>query len=97
MMVFYTPEAEQDVSDIYDWYESQRDGLGEVFLAYLGGLTKQLSIYPERWRVIYNGTRKAILRRFPYSVYYRLGSDRTILIVAVLHDRRDPDYVQDRI
>ena len=29
------PEAEQDISNAYDWYEQQRPGLGEEFLSCL--------------------------------------------------------------
>ena len=35
------PEAELDIAEGYDWYESRRMGLGEDFLSSLGPVTKQ--------------------------------------------------------
>ncbi len=31
--IIIRPEAEQDLSDAFDWYEDKRDGLGNDFLA----------------------------------------------------------------
>lgn len=49
---------------------------------------------PERYPAV-DDTRRYLLRRFPYSVIYRIG-DQGIEIVAVAHGRRRPDYWRHR-
>ena len=97
MTVIYLPESEQDLKEIFEWYEEQQEGLGETFLMAVGGMTNHLRSYPERWRVVVGNTRKALMRRFPYSVYYNLKDEETILIVAIIHEKRHPDYVIKRL
>jgi hypothetical protein len=46
---------------------------------------------PERWPVHLHGTRKFLLRRFPYSVVYRI-TERELQVIAVAHGRRRPGY-----
>jgi hypothetical protein len=46
---------------------------------------------PERWPAYLKGTQRLRLRRFPYSVVYRVEI-RSVLVVAVAHERRQPGY-----
>jgi hypothetical protein len=50
---------------------------------------------PEAWPPFEFDTRRYLLRRFPFSVVYRVES-RRILIVAVVHARRRPAYWKSR-
>jgi plasmid stabilization system protein ParE len=38
-----------------------------------------------------HGTRRLVLQRFPYNVFYRVGAE-AIVIVAVAHQKRRPAY-----
>lgn len=42
------------------------------------------------------GTRRVLLRRFPYMVIYRALEDR-VLVVAFAHAKRRPAYWTDRV
>lgn len=59
------PEAEPDIIEAYDWYETHRVGLGEEFLnstdACMAQIRRQPAIYP----VVYEAYRRALIRRFP--------------------------------
>ena len=46
--------------------------------------------HPEMYPVVYKNFRRALLRRFPYSVFYVLDGT-TILIVGVVHQARDEE------
>ena len=46
---------------------------------------------PLRYPVAEHGTRRLVLRRFPYNVFYRVGTEE-IVIVAVAHQKRHPGY-----
>jgi plasmid stabilization system protein ParE len=43
-----------------------------------------------------NGIRRALLRRFPYSVLYRILDDGTVRILAIRHHKRHPDFGFER-
>ena len=78
-----------------DWYNRQRDGLGDGFVEAVRDLVNQIKNAPERFAVSFRNVRRAKTRRFPYIVYYRLFDDR-IEIIGVLHASRDPRVWQSR-
>jgi len=91
----FRPAAAADVEDAYRWYEYQRAGLGDEFLAAVSTGIESLVAYPERFPIVYRQTRRANLRRFPYSLFYRIIDDQ-IIVVACMHGRRDPRRWQSR-
>lgn len=89
MNVSVRPAAAADMADAYFWYESQRTGLGDEFLAAISAVIAVLLENPRSCRVVYRDTRRANLRRFPYGVFYRI-LDAGIVIIACFHASRDP-------
>lgn len=41
------------------------------------------------------GIRRGLMRRFPYAVYFSMDENQ-ILVIAVFHQRRDPEAMLDR-
>jgi plasmid stabilization system protein ParE len=94
--VIVRPAAAGDIDDAYQWYESQRLGLGEEFLLALNATRDRVLEHPEAYPVLLRATRRALIpRRFPYALFYRLHGD-TIVIVACMHAHRDPRRWQGR-
>ena len=85
----FRPAAAADVEDAYRWYETQRPGLGEDFLTAVSAVIESLKTYPERFPIVYRQARRANLRRFPYSLFYRIIEDQ-VIILACMHGRRHP-------
>ena len=56
----FRPAAAADVEDAYRWYENQRAGLGDEFLAAVSTIIESLVTYPERFPVVYRQTRRVI-------------------------------------
>ena len=54
-----------------------------------------IEAHPERFPIISGRTRRALLRRFPFGVFYILEPDR-VAVTACLHGRRDPRRWQSR-
>jgi plasmid stabilization system protein ParE len=81
--------AEADVQAIYDWYESKQSQLGEEFLTALGQNLERIREQPELYPILYKNVRRALLRKFPYLVFFTVTPTR-ILVLAVLHASRDP-------
>jgi plasmid stabilization system protein ParE len=95
MQCIVRPAAAADIDDAFLWYEGQRAGLGHEFLAAAQALIDSIAEHPLRYPVIRRNTRRALLRRFPYAIYYRVYGD-VILVVACMHGRRDPRRWQVR-
>lgn len=91
----FRPAAAADVEDAYRWYEAQQPGLGEEFLAAVRAILESMVANPERVPVVHRQTRRALLRRFPYGLYYRIVDDQ-IVVLACMHGRRNPRRWQSR-
>lgn len=59
--VVLEPEAEQDITEAYDWYERQRVGLGERFLTSLAEALDRIAEGPQAYPVVERGVRRALL------------------------------------
>lgn len=89
------PRVDLDVEATVRWYERQRPGLGLEFLEELRAAYTRIITRPLGYQDVGLGTRRALLRRFPYAVYYVIGND-VIVVLAVLHASRDPAEWQRR-
>ena len=89
------PEAKADLADAFAWYEGQRTGLGSEFLAQVALILESIEKAPERYPIVRGATRRALMRRFPYAVFYVLDPD-VVAVTAVMHGRRDPRRWQSR-
>jgi len=89
------PEAELDVLDAASWYDGEREGLGTEFLTELRATLERIEDGPERFPVVFRESRRAIVHRFPFGVFFIVESE-TATVVAVTHLRRDPSVWQKR-
>ena len=90
------PEAEADLATARSWYERQRAGLGAEFLLCMEEVVERIDRTPEMYRMVYHDVRRALTRRFPYAVYYRIAG-QAVVILGILHMRRDPHEWQSRV
>lgn len=84
-----TPEAGLDLDDAYSWYQAQAPGLGANFLAAVGTCIASIRRTPEAYQLVDPTMRRALLRRFPYAVFYEMGADE-IVVYAVFRCARNP-------
>ncbi len=82
-----------EIDQAYAWYEDQRRGLGEEFLAEVQRVLDRIEQNPEIYAPIYQAVRHGRVKRFAYAVYYRIEPDR-IVVIAVHHGKRDPKHWQ---
>jgi len=83
------PRAREEIAEAHRWYETQRPGLGAEFMSALDAILKRVHREPALHPQVHGHIRRALLRRFPYGVFYA-ESDDAVLIVAVVHVRQDP-------
>jgi plasmid stabilization system protein ParE len=81
--------AEHDIRSAFEWYESQRAGLGAEFLAALSERLETVRAHPESSPILYRGIRRAVLSRFPYLIFYVARPER-VAVLAVLHHAGNP-------
>ena len=83
------PRAGLDVAATFDWYENEQAGLGHEFLDELRVAYDRIVGGPLAYQDLRSGIRRALLRRFPYAVYFAVEGT-VIIVLAVLHVSRDP-------
>ena len=96
MRLIVRPEAEADIGDAYAWYESQQPGLGQRFLTEMSRCITDIERQPLRFQRVRAEARRALLRHFPYAVFFVAAQDH-IAIAAALHMARDPAAWQERV
>ena len=88
--------ASQDLIDGYYFYEKQQVGLGAYFLDSLYSDIDSLQLYAGLHAVLFERYHRALSKRFPFAIYYRLVNQE-VLIYAVLDCRRNPAWVRERV
>jgi plasmid stabilization system protein ParE len=94
--VRFLETAEIELDQALHWYESQAPGLGDAFLIEVLSAADRIARYPEAWQPLEEGVRRCRLSRFPYGLIYTIDHD-DILVLAVAHLHRRPDYWRDRL
>lgn len=81
--------AEADIGEAYHWYEEKVSGLGAEFILAVDRALGSIQGNPERYPIIYQGVRRALLHRFPYGIFFICDRDM-ISVLAVMHTARNP-------
>jgi plasmid stabilization system protein ParE len=89
------PEAENDLEESFLWYQEQSPGLGFEFLRCIDAAFETIMEYPDLYQKVYKDVRRALPRRFPYEIFYIIEGNK-IVVLAVLHAKRDPELFKER-
>ena len=87
--------AEADIADAALWYEQRSPGLGREFLRAVDVALAEIARTPERYPIVHREARRALVRRFPYGVYF-VATPGLVSVVACMHASRDPRRWQER-
>lgn len=96
MTVRFLEVAEIELDEAISWYGAQAPGLGDAFLIEMLSAVDRIVRHPEAWHPLGEGVRRCRLSRFPYGLIYDIDKN-DILILAVAHLHRRPDYWRDRL
>ncbi|OLE55926.1 MAG: addiction module toxin RelE [Acidobacteria bacterium 13_1_20CM_3_53_8] len=94
--VIVRPEAEREIQEAFDWYEEQSEGLGLDFLRAADACLSVVQRNPSAFQSVHKQVRRALLRRFPYMLFYLVKED-TIIVLACFHVKRSPADWQRRV
>jgi toxin ParE1/3/4 len=95
VLIIQSP-AEQDMKDAFDWYEKKAADLGDEFLLHCEEAFARIAMFPMLGAELEPNVRKLNIHKFPYSIYYRIGT-RVIDVFGVLHNSRDPELWRIRL
>src|SRR5690349_8893400 len=95
MKIRYHPEASKEIDEAFEWYESQKVGLGLKFINEAESAIQRILNFPELHPMVIKSHRRAILPTFPYGVIYSIEAD-AIEVYAIAHLHRMPFYRKKR-
>lgn len=91
----FHPAAEQELNNAVDYYDGCQNGLGLQFAKEVYAAIQNILVFPRAWTPLSGSTRRCLVNRFPYGVIYQIR-DEEIIIIAVMHLNREPEYWGDR-
>jgi plasmid stabilization system protein ParE len=92
---FVRPEAQADIREAARWYETRQTGLGLRFVGEVRESLRRIADNPLRFPNVDKDVRRALLHKFPYSIYF-VNEPEAAAIIAVLHQHRRPGAWKSR-
>jgi len=92
----FHPEALEEYREATLYYVERDPALALRFVEAVEDAIRRILESPERWRVLDEDVRRCLTHVFPYGVLYTIEPE-FILIVAVMHCSREPDYWKRRV
>jgi len=95
-MLEFLDEALTEAEEAGRWYGERSESAAAAFAEELQRAISAIETQPGTWPSFLFGTRRFLLKRFPYSIVY-LVEAKTIFVIAVAHARRCPGYWRVRM
>lgn len=92
---YFRRAARLEYDEAANWYEKQRSGLGFDFISEIERALLLACEMPQRFPRILADVRCVRVRKFPYSIYYRVRAEQ-LIVLSVFHVRRDPVIWRER-
>jgi len=96
MNIEYHPELENELREIIGYYNGCVQGLGIDFLDAFEHQVLKIASAPTLWMVIEGDIRCALIKRFPYVIYFRILKGDILRIIVIKHQRRHPNLGRKR-
>ncbi|RYE12724.1 MAG: type II toxin-antitoxin system RelE/ParE family toxin [Sphingobacteriaceae bacterium] len=94
----YFDEVRQDVKEAKNWYRQIQPDLAKRFSTAIKESIFRLQKFPTSHAIRYKEVRIAHPKTFPYAIYYYIDEVASyIVIVAIVHTSRNPDFARKRI
>jgi toxin ParE1/3/4 len=94
--LWFRSRAERELDEAEAWYDERRPGLGLEFLDEVGVVLARIDVDPAQFPKTRSGVRRALLRRFPFAIYFIDDDATDRVVLAVLHQATSPDRVPRR-
>jgi toxin ParE1/3/4 len=88
--VIFTQTARSELIEAQDWYDREVTGLGRRFRQAIDPMIERMSQNPRQFPAVFKQVRRALVRHFPYSLFFTLEKDGDVLVIACFHASREP-------
>jgi plasmid stabilization system protein ParE len=85
------PRAELEYEEALIWYQARSVRAADGFEAAFAGAIAKIGLDPESYPLHDDEMRFVTLKRYPFSLIYRIKGEE-VQIVAVAHHHRGPGY-----
>jgi plasmid stabilization system protein ParE len=90
------PQSYIDLEESFQWYSNQQNNLGLNFLKQVEICFEKIKSNPYSYQLIKKKLRRAIVKKFPYGIFYQI-ENKEIIVFAIFHLSRDPKSIKRRI
>jgi plasmid stabilization system protein ParE len=89
--------AEAEFYDIVDYYKQYDQTLSHDFIQEFDVTVQRLIKFPKAGHPYLHQTKRIFLNRFPYAIVYKVYRDELIMVFAIMHMKRKPEYWKKRL
>jgi len=96
--VFFSWDAQADLNDIMDDYDTKKHKGGLAFFAKLDKVLVLLESNPHVFTKKILHFRRAFIKKSPFVVYYQIiEEDKDVEILTILHNKRGTDFIKRKL
>src|SRR5215470_7858971 len=96
MQIRFLPDADAELGEARVWYGLQRKGLDVALMQRVDETLQRISIAPNAFPLVYQQLRRAVVRQFPFALFFEVLAD-AIVERAVFYFRRDSKRIIPRL
>ena len=89
LRIVFRRAAKSEFEEAAVRYDKKCAGLGEESSIEIEQAVAKAAAAPERYPVVFGDIRRAVTRRFPFPVYFRVRLD-SMVVLAIFHGHRNP-------
>lgn len=97
MTIRWDPGASTDLREAARFLNQRQRGLGKRLRKRVDEAIKRIQGDPASYENVEANIHRCNVKQFPYSVYYQVRSDNSVIIFAIAHHSRRFGYWQHRI
>jgi len=89
--------AIRDLNNAINWYNDQREGLGDKFKVAVNGIFRYITSSPKIFQLRYKEVRMAKIGGYPFGIFFITEEEeKKIIVVGVIHNKRNPKVIFQR-
>jgi len=96
MRIVLLAAAEADFDEALRYYASKEPELSMAFTDEVLACLDCIQSHPDAWNRVSSVARRALVKRFPYAIFFRQDRDE-IVVAAILHLKRNPKAWKSRL
>ncbi|MBL8545798.1 MAG: type II toxin-antitoxin system RelE/ParE family toxin [Hyphomonadaceae bacterium] len=93
--IAFTPAARQEAIEAFDWYALRASNMGVAFQDEIDRQVARVLESPHQFPAVAKDIFRARLRRFPYSLFFKIAGEK-IVVIACFHASRNPRHWKRR-